>query len=271
MSQDEFTYNTVVRKSYYFVVAALLLSSFIILKLNYINIVEKGLYLGFFTTILALSVPLSIFLRMYLFVRPRIFSTYVLCEGKILQKFKNKTKEIEFDKIEKLSLTWLPPHLLGGFIIQLKTGQKFIFLSLLGNNHIVFNQIIEQYPQLMPAAKSTKYLTLAKRVNTSWNTSIARFKIWPLTVVKFLIFPTVASFYLHTRPMQLSDDLTLFENYILILLLVYFVQSIVQVCVGALEEVYYLREVAGVSEKTLFIASQTIYFFILFAIFYLVY
>ena len=139
---------------YFAVMTFLVVTCLIIIRLKLENEnLNENLAKNITTLILSISIPFSIALRLFIIVRPRIFSSYVLGEKKLLQRFKNKIKEIEMDKIESLDLSLLPPRWLGGFNIRLKTGQKFSFLSLLENNFLIFESILRKRPELMEEKK----------------------------------------------------------------------------------------------------------------------
>ncbi|MCB0356747.1 MAG: hypothetical protein KDD40_07050 [Bdellovibrionales bacterium] len=270
MQQDVFKYHSIVHKLYYAVMVFLTITCFIIIRIKLEeNGLNENLVKNTFKIVLAISVPLSIALRLFFIVRPRIFASYVLGEHKILQRFKNRIKEIEISKIDSVKLSLLPPRLLGGFKIQLKTGQKFVFLSLLENNFIIFEKIIKSRPELMSDKKAHNYILNAKRVKSSWKRAVSRMKIWQLTLAKYLLLPFILCFTVFREKHKVLDDLSIVENIVLYLTVIYLLIIALQFFISLVEDKWLLlfenKSHANGLENTLisklsFYLSQALFF-----------
>ncbi len=273
MSQEVFQYNPILKKIYWTITVVTVLICLMVIRISLNRYGEVGLFRVLISSVLSLTVPFSVLYRLIFVIRPRIFSSYVVGEGKILYRFKNKLKEIHFGNIDQIYQTFLPPTLMGGFGVRLRSGEKFVFSSVLDNSHLIFEKIISVRPDLTRQDKGQVYLASAKRVKASWKRTLRRFKIWPLTIFKFLALPLVMGGFLYTK-WGLIAGLSQFESFSILALLSFLFVSLSQFIVSYFEEYfiadYYAAstEQSGNLEKVIFFANQATVLLILSIIFY---
>ncbi len=199
MQKVEFEYRPTIKKIYYFVLLATLIFLCVLLRINIVKLSAET-YIG--TTIkliLVAVVPLSILFRLLFFIRPIIFSKYVLETPFLFIQFRKKTKKVDLRQIEKLSLTLFSPRFFGGFKIELPSGEKFRFLSFLQNNHKVVEFLRNNSPQLLPATKFDGYIFTSRCVLVSWKRMLWRLKKWPFVLLKYGGVPLGFFLYLYSK------------------------------------------------------------------------
>jgi hypothetical protein len=79
--------------------------------------------------ILACSVPFSVLMRLYFWVRPRIYSVYEIYSDQFVRVFRSHREVHRFDEIEDIKISSLSPRFFGGFTVKMKNGKKTTFLS----------------------------------------------------------------------------------------------------------------------------------------------
>ena len=73
---QEIYYRPFTKKLFFLVLFVLLLSELVIYRIHYKELESAGLVFGSFRFLLLSTVPLGIFIRMWIVIRPRIFSRF---------------------------------------------------------------------------------------------------------------------------------------------------------------------------------------------------
>ncbi|RME14075.1 MAG: hypothetical protein D6797_09675 [Bdellovibrio sp.] len=183
-------YRDSVKQFYYLVIGILILSELVILRLNLPKVVGEDWWLALVKLLLASSVPVTMFGRLYIFFRPAIFSTYKLLDDRLLICFKRKERELMFSQVKEIKLTWLPPRFFGGFIVVMKSGKKFLFLSILKDSHLIFEAITRQQRDLLSEEKKRKYLKQSAHVEVSWGRLLQKLTNWKMILLKWVTLPS---------------------------------------------------------------------------------
>ncbi|MCB0390647.1 MAG: hypothetical protein KDD58_05130 [Bdellovibrionales bacterium] len=183
------------------------------------------------------------------------------------------------DKIESLQLSLLPPRWFGGFKIYLKTGQKFVFLSLLENNYIIFEQILFHRPELLSQQQAKKYVKSAKLIKLTWLRTINRLKIWQLTILKYLVLPLLLTLYFNSQNIVILKSFSEFEGFISLFIINVLILTLIQQIINYSEELLlnhftitedeiYLKYPK--LEKYTMILNQVLYFILIFLMVYFI-
>ena len=275
-SSHIFSYRSFVIKLYQFVWWALIFLCLALLRINILDISKEAWHGAAIKAILSTSVPLSLLARMFFVIRPRIFSTYELTEHGLRRKFKNQVEEIEFAKIKKIRFSLLSPRFLGGYVIYLSTGQKYMFLSALRKNHEILKKIGEIKSDLIDSTQLAHYLKVSSRVEVSWQRMFWRLKKWPSVLIKFGIFPLLVTFLVQRQEMFFSD-IPKAESFLYTYLLTLVTLGFLILALNTLEERILNKRVKELPtgefqmdatfEKQVFLSSQILFYLISISIF----
>ena len=278
IQQDVFKYRKIVTNLYKITFWLLAFVCLVLVRINLVGVMDQSLHTAILKLLVSLTIPLGIMIRMKFILRPRIFSSYVLAEQKMLQRYKNKTKEIQFENIDKVKLSWLSPRFFGGFSIYLNTGQKFVFLSLLENNHLILDAILKKRPELLDADSFDKYKRMAQLVKFSWLTIPNRVRLWPAMVGKYFLYPLALAWMSHSQGSRLYEEIKTWENLLGIFLLISSFHFLFVLGINHMEEKW-LNSMANEEngelainpkmEKFVFILSQVAFYGLSFLSFYL--
>ncbi|MEZ4871900.1 MAG: hypothetical protein R2827_06580 [Bdellovibrionales bacterium] len=137
---------------------------------------------------------MSLFYRLMVYVRPRVFSKYDVHSDHIEIWNGKKCKNIEFSQIARIRFSWTSPRFLGGFTVILKTGQRFLFSSILEDSQIVLTQIKNHSPALVSEEEYSRYLKLTQWTPHAWDRIKERFGQVPLVLVKLFALPLIVAF-----------------------------------------------------------------------------
>ncbi len=186
-------YHKSIHRLYWIVFSSLIFAELVILRLNVYEIMKVSFFDALVKIVLLSTVVLSIFFRLVVYVRPRVFSRYELYKDKVIIKFKRKSKEILFDHIQELKFSMLPPRFFGGFSVVMNTGQKFMFLSILNGSQEVLDHMLKKRPQLVKDEKVKSYVERTQCIEYSWERMKSKIKNWQLILVKYLAVPIVVT------------------------------------------------------------------------------
>jgi hypothetical protein len=184
-------YHTLVRRMYWFVFIGLISAELLIIRLHIYKIMEVSFFEALAKIIVLSTVVISIFFRLVVFVRPRVFSKYKLYDNRVEIFFKNKKKEVLFQHIEALKFSLLSPRFFGGFSVILNTGQKFMFLSILNGSHEILEKLLKIKPELVKDKKLKSYVKRASSVEFSWQRIKTKMRNTRFMLAKFMGAPLV--------------------------------------------------------------------------------
>jgi len=241
------------------------------IRINLVNYLEKSWFEIVIKLVLSISLPLSMIFRMQLCIKPRIFASYVLGNEKLMQRYKNRIREIEFKNIESIQFSMLSPRFFGGFIVKLKSGPKFMFLSLLPNNHVILEKIIESRPELLSSDRVKAYVTISRLVEISWGRIIKRIRNLPLSLTKLLVYPLVIAIILYEQNLfRFFHDLRMAEAISYYFAIVWLVNALVALVINIYEEKFLNKRVNIASdgqlkvdevwEKRVVIAAEALFY-----------
>ncbi len=218
MSQPEalhsYEYRSITRKLYLWLVAALLLACLIIVRVRMVEVLEEETFLAMGKLIIACSVPLSVLARLILIVQPRIFSRYEVSDTDIFKVRGRQRHQFSMDHIANVRISMFSPRFLGGFRIQMKSGQVMTFLSALKDSHQILEKVIAARPDLLESDRFHRYLEQSRRVDVSWHRLREKWLNWKMVGVKYIIAPvllTVVSVFVGNT---LGSTYTLVDNFI---------------------------------------------------------
>lgn len=193
-----YTYRPFVKKLYWALLMILVLSELIVIRVNIFEIMQED-WVGAIAKIIVIStVVFSIFIRVWIFIRPRVHSIYKLHKTGLDIQFKKKLKHFEFSQIRKFRLTKLPARFAGGFEIELTTGQKFMISSLLTGCFEIFDRIYSERKDLVNEKDYEKLSNELKWLPLSWMRLQRKVQNWKVWGLKLIVLPLALSFWLNT-------------------------------------------------------------------------
>ncbi|MEO0335784.1 MAG: hypothetical protein AAF202_05295, partial [Pseudomonadota bacterium] len=139
--------------------------------------------------VVACSVPFSVLLRLYFWVRPRIYSIYEIYPNQFIRVFRNQREMHMFDEIEDVKISMLSPRFFGGFTVKMKNGKKTMFLSALKNSYKLLDLITEQRPELVEPTQLRNYLRMSRIVDVSWKRMKEKLTQWRVLILKLIALP----------------------------------------------------------------------------------
>ncbi|MCB0414974.1 MAG: hypothetical protein KDD50_11610 [Bdellovibrionales bacterium] len=185
-----YKYHPVVIKVYWGLVVTLLFAELITLRVHIHEIMLGTLLEALVKIVVVSAFIFTTLFRLFIFVRPRVLSTYQIEDENLLIKFKNKEKKINFAEIKKISILLFSPRFFGGFKIELNSGGKFYFLSLLRDNHEILQSILQHNPELLSQPKLERYIKVSRYVGRSWLRMREAIKT-PVFYIHFFVIPVV--------------------------------------------------------------------------------
>lgn len=176
-----------VKKVYWSVFVILILAELIVIRLNLQKILSQTAVAAILTVVVSSSVVLSIFYRLFIFIRPRVFSRYRLYDDKVDIVFKKKVKTIRFLHIRRLKISTLSPRFFGGFYVIMESGQQFMFPSLLQGCGDLFKAMIGARSTLLDPAEVYRFIAEVDYVRESWQRLAAKLK--NIKLMSLLLLP----------------------------------------------------------------------------------
>ncbi|MCB0366204.1 MAG: hypothetical protein H6624_15090 [Bdellovibrionaceae bacterium] len=149
---------------------------------------DTNLVMGF-RILVACSLPLSIIIRLWFFVRPRLFSKYWLEEHRLLIEQGRKKFEMKFTEIKRIVISRISPRFLGGFRVEMNSGMKIRFPSALAGNYMVLEAIANARPDMVPDKIMDRYRQMSRQVDASWKRMGRKLRNLPMMAVKYFVFP----------------------------------------------------------------------------------
>ncbi len=186
-------YRSFVKKIYFYTLILLFISELIVIRLNIFEIIEGTLIEGLFKLLVVSGVIVSIYFRIWFFIRPRVNSQYFIKDDGVLICFKKNKKLLLLDQISEVQLTRLPPRLGGGFWVRLVTGQKFTFSTLLTGSDQIFKKIYDSKPELIPLVKYERYMSSVKWLPLSWARLQLKIQNWRIWGSQLILAPLLMS------------------------------------------------------------------------------
>lgn len=186
-----YSYRKSAKQLYWLTLLILFLSELIILRLHSESLANDPVYLSTFKLLVASGIPLSIFVRVFFFIRPRIFSTYMLTHEGLVVKRGSRRHEVSIEQIERVRISLFSPRFMGGFSIYLKSGQKLTFLSILDGGHEILEHLIQARPELLDSYKLNQYLRMSQLVDLSWERIRKKLANWKGWILKYVVYPAV--------------------------------------------------------------------------------
>lgn len=189
---EEIYYRPIIHKLYYSSLFILLIIELIIYRLHYQEFENAGMVFGSFKFLLASSVPLGILLRLFIVVRPRIFTKFRMDINSVFLKLGKKEDEIHFSQVKELKQSFLSPIFLGGFILTLNSGKKLYFSSIIKNEHLILEGLKKYSPKLLEENKFEELIKSTKLTDHYWNHVQKKLKSIKYVSWKLLAAPLTA-------------------------------------------------------------------------------
>lgn len=231
---NRYSYKPFIRQMYWVAFWLLIFAEFIVLRVNINEIMQEDWLGAIINGILASTVVLSLFYRLFFHIRPRVFSEYELQGDEILIWHGKRCKKFKFDQILQVRKTVLPPQYGGGFSVQLNTGQKFMFSTLL----MGFNQFlngVNNKKDLIPEKAYSKLSDQAKHLPMIWEYMQFKFKKWPVGLAKWVALPLVIGLVKYKMSESTDTSIWLFLG------ITTLVGGVIGVTVGFLEQKFVLQ------------------------------
>ncbi|MEC9283500.1 MAG: hypothetical protein VX642_12355 [Bdellovibrionota bacterium] len=191
-NQEIIVYRPFLHRLYYSANIIIWLSIAVLYRLNHEQIEELGWLQGGFKLILASSVPLGIWIRLYIVVRPRIFSKIWIDGNSLWIQFKKKKSEIHFSQIKNLKPSLVPPKFMGGYQVELHSGKKLFFGSLLKNDFLILQAIRKYSPNLLEHSKFQLLISRTQTCDEYWNRVLRKLDNKLYLAYKFLVLPILS-------------------------------------------------------------------------------
>ena len=166
-------YRQAFKRLYYFTLVGAFLAEVLILRVNLAKFSDQSQLIMGLKILAASSIPLSVLIRLLFFVRPRLFARYWLEDERLVIERGKKKFELKFSDISRILISKLSPRFLGGFMVEMRSGQKLRFPSALYGNYLILEKAAKVCPKLLPEQVLSPYLLLSKQVDASW-TRMAR-------------------------------------------------------------------------------------------------
>lgn len=191
-------YYPVIRKIFWIIIFVLVIIELLIFRIHFAQLFSEGMLKGLISFLLLSSIPLGIFLRLMIFVRPRIFSHFELDANDFFICRAKKKNGIHYSQIKNVSISKLSPRFFGGFIIQLNTGQKLRFPSLLKHNELILKRALKYNKELIAEDKANHYFAIQSMVIESWNRIRRKLQNKSIIAIKYFAIPLILSF-IHSK------------------------------------------------------------------------
>ena len=183
-----------------------LLAELIIIRINLFKILDETWLMGTVSLVLASTVPISILVRMLFVVRPAIKSEYELHSDHVVIHRGSKDRQFKFTDVAKVNYSWLSPRFFGGFNLELTSGQKFRFFSILENSHKVLEQLHEVRADVLVEEEYQDYIQASQRVSESWARLSQKLSNWKMLLVKYIVFPVLSAWFLWFKGWEIADE-----------------------------------------------------------------
>lgn len=201
-----FSYRESTKALYKLAVAVTLVAELIIVRIRVVEFMDEETWWAIWKLILASGIPLSILIRLFFFIRPRIFSVYELRSDRLIRIYGKKREEIKFSEILSVRISLLSPRFFGGFSIQMRSGFKLRFLSALKDSHEILEAIVMARPELLPQGRYESYVRISRLVDLSWIRTKEKLKKWNILLVKYLALPIVIATILFYQGVGFEAD-----------------------------------------------------------------
>tara|TARA_B100000749_G_scaffold280887_2_gene280032 strand:+ start:95126 stop:95959 length:834 start_codon:yes stop_codon:yes gene_type:complete len=187
-------YRPFVKKIFWYVLFGLVLSELVIIRWNYEALKDADWLTALFKILLASGVIISLFYRLLVYVRPRVFSRYEVFDQHVDIINGKKVKKMEFNQIQRIRFSWTSPRFFGGFTVYLKSGQKFVFSSILERSEQVLVRIDRSRPDLIDEGLFKKYMNFSEWTPHAWDRIRLRIQQVPMLIIKIFALPLVTAF-----------------------------------------------------------------------------
>jgi hypothetical protein len=210
--QNKIYYRPWVKKLFYASIFLIVITELIIYRLHYQKFESAGLVFGSLQFLIASGLPLGILLRLIIVIRPRIFSEFELHQDKLIIRLGKKESVIEFSQINSVSRTKLPAKFLGGFTLELQSGRKLYFSSIIKNEEFLLEALQKHSPNLLDGIKNKELILEVKETDRYWNHIQSRLRNpYYMTYKLFLIPFGFSLIYLFLMQDHIEKD-SLFES-----------------------------------------------------------
>lgn len=282
--QKKIYYRSWVKKLFYFSIIVILITELIIYRLHYVKFESAGLVLGSIQFLIASGLPLGILLRLLIVIRPRIFSEFELQTDKLIIRLGKKESVIEFSQIKSVNRTKLPAKYLGGFTIELQTGRKLYFSSIIKNEEYLLEALKTHNPKLFDDGKNKDLLLEVKETDRYWNHIHSRLKnpyymAYKLVFIPFS-FSLIYSFFMQENINKESlfekTYWAIFPNSPLfaIFLLLLIINLVLSIVASHWIDKAYLRLIhskpSTLLQKVFYPLSELIYVLLLYSVYYVI-
>lgn len=193
--------------------------------------------MGVISLVLVSTVPISILIRVFFFIRPWIKSECELFDDRLVITSGSKKRELKFSDVARVNYSWLSPRFFGGFNLELASGQKFRFFSVLDNSHTVLERLHAVRSDVMVEEEYQNYIQVSQKVDESWSRLSRKISNWKMLTVKFVIMPTLCAWFLWYKGWHISEE----SNYTYILGIMTTVLWLVAGLMNHFEEIYLLK------------------------------
>ena len=183
-------YRPIAKKLYHWILWGSVLTELVILRFKLPELQSETWYNSVLILFLASTVPLTLIVRCFFFLRPRIFSIYEVSETEIIKNIGKKKEVYRFSDIENIKISKFSPRFFGGFSIRFKTGQSLVFLSLLKGNEKILKRIPSTH---LSEEDIRRYSQVSQLVDISWERIFEKFQSWKWLLLKYFGPPVAMS------------------------------------------------------------------------------
>lgn len=261
---QEIYYRPFTKKLFFLVLFVLLLSELVIYRIHYKELESAGLVFGSFRFLLLSTVPLGIFIRMWIVIRPRIFSRFRIDGNSLFISLGKKENEVHFSQIKSLRPSLLPAKFLGGFRITLNSGKSLFFSSIIKNEFLLLQQIQKYSPNLLEGKSFQLLIEESKQTEKYWQHIYKRAKNIKYLAFRYLLSPAapIGIVYLQLRDEVSTpsvDSLPIAETVSYLFIGLFLLNFLIGVGIShSLEK--HTRHLENKKQKQLYLLSECLHF-----------
>ncbi|NQZ02837.1 MAG: hypothetical protein HRT45_19410 [Bdellovibrionales bacterium] len=248
------TYRDSTKVLYKIAIGISLIAVLIIIRQRVVHYMDVPFEQTILKLVLACSVPFSVLMRLYFWVRPRIYSIYEVHADSFVRVYRNQREINKYDDVARIKISLLSPRFFGGFSVYMNNGKKTHFLSALKNSHKLLELMVEKRPGLVEKQQFAKYLKMSRIVDVSWKRMKDKLADWKVVVGKLIILPLALGSL--TPALSPPDETSVILNWSHWVVVYFVIAMLAEVVLNSLEERFALQTVTWDSDKDKFTRDQ---------------
>lgn len=200
--QLELKYNPKLTLVFKLVGFVLIVTQLLVIRYHIAEYPNQGLLKALGTAIVSSTFILTAIRYWWMFFR-KVQCKYQLVQNSGVEIQKGSKKwSVDFNQVNEVKKTILPPQFMGGFKVITKSGQVFYFLSSLQNHHEYLKQLQLRSHKIRIGFNVDRYLEGVNKTNEFWLEAFKGLFDILLWVLKYALLPTL----LYWIKKYLSDE-----------------------------------------------------------------